>query len=157
MKKKTENVVFRAALEPLEAAAIKAKAPAPRGALHQAKSVWQRLEGTGGQRQNLGQIDIAVFIQRHADADLGIAPAQDVAPMAGRGDQRRLRLFDGRMMGDVLPGCGIRIAQFGEHIAHIAVCRGNMREIPIVAHIFGFEARNAAERRINRQFRQIII
>ena len=33
MKKKTENVVFRAALEPLEAAAIKAKAPAPRGAL----------------------------------------------------------------------------------------------------------------------------
>ena len=32
MKKKTENVVFRAALEPLEAAAIKAKAPAPRGA-----------------------------------------------------------------------------------------------------------------------------
>ena len=50
MKKKTENVVFRAALEPLEAAAIKAKAPAPRGALHQAKSVWQRLEGTGGQR-----------------------------------------------------------------------------------------------------------
>ena len=54
MKKKTENVVFRAALEPLEAAAIKAKAPAPRGALHQAKSVWQRLEGTGGQRQNPG-------------------------------------------------------------------------------------------------------
>ena len=47
MKKKTENVVFRAALEPLEAAAIKAKAPALRGALHQAKSVWQRLEGTG--------------------------------------------------------------------------------------------------------------
>ena len=34
MKKKTENVVFRAALEPLEAAAIKAKAPAPRGARH---------------------------------------------------------------------------------------------------------------------------
>ena len=51
MKKKTENVVFRAALEPLEAAAIKAKAP--RGALHQAKSVWQRLEGTGGQRQKI--------------------------------------------------------------------------------------------------------
>ena len=77
--------------------------------------------------------------------------------MAGRGDQRRLRLFDGRMMGDVLPGCGIRIAQLGEHIAHVAVCRGNMREIPIVAHVLGFEARNAAERRINRQFRQIII
>lgn len=53
VKKKTENVVFRAALEPLEAAAIKAKAPAPRGALHQAKSVWQRLEGTGGQRQKI--------------------------------------------------------------------------------------------------------
>ena len=48
MKKKTENVVFRAALEPLEAAAIKAKAPAPRGALHQAKSVWQ-----DGQRQKI--------------------------------------------------------------------------------------------------------
>ena len=53
MKNKTENVVFRAALEPLEAAAIKAKAPAPRGALHQAKSVWQRLEGTGSQRQKI--------------------------------------------------------------------------------------------------------
>ena len=45
------NVVFRAALEPLEAAMLPAKAPAPRGALHQVKSVWQRLEGTGGQRQ----------------------------------------------------------------------------------------------------------
>ena len=43
----------KAALEPLEAAAIKAKAPAPRGALHQAKSVWQRLEGTGSQRQKI--------------------------------------------------------------------------------------------------------
>ena len=53
MKKKTENVVFRAALETLEAAAIQAKAPAPRGALHQAKNVWRRLEGTDGQRQKI--------------------------------------------------------------------------------------------------------
>ena len=53
MKKKTENVVFRAALEPLEAAASKAKAPAPRGALHQAKNVWRRLDGTQAQRQKI--------------------------------------------------------------------------------------------------------
>ena len=53
MKKKTENVVFRAALEQLEAAAIQAKAPAPRGALHQAKNVWRRLEETDGQRQKI--------------------------------------------------------------------------------------------------------
>ena len=53
MKKKTENVVFRAALEPLEAAAIKAKAPAPRGALKQAKTVWERLERGEDQRQKI--------------------------------------------------------------------------------------------------------
>ena len=65
------NVVFRAALEPLEAAMLPAGERAPRGALKQAKTVWERLE----RGENLGQINIAVLIQRHADADLGIARA----------------------------------------------------------------------------------
>ena len=38
------NVVFRAALEPLEAAMLPAGERAQRGALKQAKTVWERLE-----------------------------------------------------------------------------------------------------------------
>ena len=38
------DVVFHAALLPLEAAALPAKPPQVRGALHQAKAVWQRVE-----------------------------------------------------------------------------------------------------------------
>ena len=107
--------------------------------------------------ENLGQVNIAVFVRRHADADFGIAFAQNVVPVTGRGDQRGLRFFDRRVMRDILPGGGIGIAYFREHAAHVAVCRGQMREILIVAHIFRFEARDAAQRRINRQFGQIII
>ena len=60
------NVVFRAALEPLEAAMLPAGERAPRGALKQRRR---------SAAENLGQINIAVLIQRHADADLGIARA----------------------------------------------------------------------------------
>ena len=61
------------------------------------------------------------------------------------------------MMGDVLPGHSVSIAHFCEHAAHVAVCRGGVREILIVAHILGFQTRDAAERRDDRQSGQIII
>ena len=41
---KKENIIFRAALRPLEAAALPAKTRKIRGALHQAKEPWRRLE-----------------------------------------------------------------------------------------------------------------
>ena len=47
------NVVFRAALEPLEAAVLPAAERAPRGTLHQAKDVWRRLDGSENQRQKI--------------------------------------------------------------------------------------------------------
>ena len=47
------NVVFRAALEPLEAAVLPAAERAPRGTLHQAKAVWRRLDGSENQRQKI--------------------------------------------------------------------------------------------------------
>lgn len=47
------NVVFRAALEPLEAAVLPAGERAPRGALKQAKTVWERLERGDDQRQKI--------------------------------------------------------------------------------------------------------
>lgn len=47
------NVVFRAALEPLEAAVLPAAERRPRGALHQAQSTWQRLEHADAQRQKI--------------------------------------------------------------------------------------------------------
>ena len=47
------NVVFRAALEPLEAALLPAGERAPRGALKQAKPVWARLDRGDGQRQKI--------------------------------------------------------------------------------------------------------
>ena len=47
------NVVFRAALEPLEAAMLPAGERAPRGALKQAKNVWERLERGDDQRQKI--------------------------------------------------------------------------------------------------------
>ena len=47
------NVVFRAALEPLEAAVLPAVERAPRGTLHQAKDVWRRLDGAKNQRQKI--------------------------------------------------------------------------------------------------------
>ena len=47
------NVVFRAALEPLEAAVLPAVERAPRGTLHQAKDVWRRLDGAENQRQKI--------------------------------------------------------------------------------------------------------
>lgn len=59
MKRKTrenqrmENVVFKAALEPLEAAVLPAVERAPRGTLHQAKDVWRRLDGAENQRQKI--------------------------------------------------------------------------------------------------------
>ena len=51
--RKAENVVFRAALEPLEAAVLPAGERAPRGTLHQAKSIWRRLDGADDQRQKI--------------------------------------------------------------------------------------------------------
>lgn len=39
-----KNVVFHAALRPLEAAALPAKPPQMRGSLHQAKELWRRVE-----------------------------------------------------------------------------------------------------------------
>lgn len=48
-----ENVVFKAALEPLEAAVLPAVERAPRGTLHQAKDVWRRLDGAENQRQKI--------------------------------------------------------------------------------------------------------
>ena len=77
--------------------------------------------------------------------------------MAGRGNQRGLRFFNRRMMGDVLPGHSVSIAHFCEHAAHVAVCRGGVREILIVTHILGFQTRDAAERLDDRQSGQIII
>ena len=47
------TVVFRAALEPLEAAMLPADERAPRGALKQAKTVWERLERGDDQRQKI--------------------------------------------------------------------------------------------------------
>ena len=68
------NVVFRAALEPLEAAMLPAGERAP-----SAETGENRVGAAGTRRrsaaENLGQINIAVLIQRHADADLGIARA----------------------------------------------------------------------------------
>ena len=60
--RRMENVVFKAALEPLEAAGLrrsrstsaKPRSPrAPRGTLHQAKDVWRRLDGSENQRQKI--------------------------------------------------------------------------------------------------------
>ena len=76
------NVVFRAALEPLEAAMLPAGERAPHQAHLPARSAetGENRVGAAGTRrrsaaENLGQINIAVLIQRHADADLGIARA----------------------------------------------------------------------------------
>lgn len=70
------NVVFRAALEPLEAAMLPAGERAP---ARSAETGENRVGAAGTRRrsaaENLGQINIAVLIQRHADADLGIARA----------------------------------------------------------------------------------
>ena len=51
--RRMENVVFKAALEPLEAAVLPAVERAPRGTLHQAKDVWRRLDGAKNQRQKI--------------------------------------------------------------------------------------------------------
>ena len=51
--RRMENVVFKAALEPLEAAVLPAAERAPHGTLHQAKDVWRRLDGNGDQRQKI--------------------------------------------------------------------------------------------------------
>lgn len=53
MKKKTENVVFPGGARTAGSRGDQGQGAVPRGALHQAKSVWQRLEGTGGQRQKI--------------------------------------------------------------------------------------------------------
>ena len=38
----------------------------------------------GSAAEDLREVNIAVFVERDADADLGIGAAEDVAPMAGR-------------------------------------------------------------------------
>ena len=90
-----KNVVFHAVLRPLEAAAQPPKPPQMRGSLHQAKELWRRVEQ--------GQVNIAVCVQRNADAEFRVACGQDVAAMSRGRNERRLRLFNGCVVGDIFP------------------------------------------------------
>lgn len=65
-----KNVVFHAALRPLEAAALPAKPPQMRGSLHQAKELWRRVEQGDYPAEDLGQVNIAVCVQRNTTPNL---------------------------------------------------------------------------------------
>ena len=76
--------------------------------------------------------------------------------MTGRGEKRSLRLFDRGVVRNVLARRREGIAEAAQHAAHIAVCRGGVREILIVPHVLGFDARDAAQLRIDDKRRKAI-
>ena len=84
-------MVFRPALAPLEAAMLPARERPHPGALAHLKRELARSFGNAGEgrplrsaRKDLGQIDKAALIDRHADAGLCIAGGENVLSVAGR-------------------------------------------------------------------------
>ena len=106
--------------------------------------------------ENLRDIDVAVRIVAHTDADLRPRGAENIALMSAAGHEGGLRLGDGGMVRDIFTGSAEAVAKGLEHVAYRAVGGGGVGKISLVPHVLGFLAGNGAELRIQRQRGQAV-